>query len=501
MTRLSETAEFGRQLRATGEEFGRHEALLRDQYARENGGSDFPRELLERPTRRFLIDGLLRALGWNVDDPQQVTEEARARTKTGDRLYFDYLGVSTQNRAPVLLFEAKGFDVPLPRRPRGPDLAAQDMAELIAEGVDALKRGDKTLPVISEWAEFLRDLHSYLSALDRLGRTTLQRAAITAGGWLIVFCDPVATFLGDKPANGASIICFISFDDMVSRAASLYELLERGTLIDALPFTLKVPEAIGLMSARDIGPCFRAVLVVTTIKGGARRQHHPVRFVYAALTVQTGGRWFAIVDYDHPVEEPKRLDSIAVFISELNERGKALVSRLAHLFAWELRLATLNQFPGFSGPSIDAESDPAASGLGPSLVLPASATKVTREFVRDSGETGDEFIIVTGDVWFYKADRSANTACEFHAWKSARAQQVAAPSPHLGWLANSYTEDGQLRHCAHGDFHSARSNRCHIRPVETHMCCRTCVFSFDCWSKGVVIPPCPSASDVQDILN
>jgi hypothetical protein len=498
LTRISETTEFRRQLRATVEAFGRHEALLRDQYAREIDGSGFPRELLERPTRRFLIDGLLRALGWNVDDPQQVVEEARARTATGDRLYFDYLGVSTQNRAPVLLFEAKGFDVPLPRRPRGPDLDARDMAELIANGVDALRQGDKTRPVISEWSEFLRDLYTYLSSLDELGRASLQRAVITAGGWLIVFCDPVATFLGGKPANGASIICFISIDDMWSRAESLYELLARGILIDALPFTLKVPEAIGLLSVRDIGPCFRAVLVATTTKAGARRQHHPVRFVYAALVVQSGGRWFAIVDYDRPVQEPKRLDSIAAFISELNERGSALLSRLGRMFAWELRLEPLNQFPGFSGPSVEAENDPAASGLGPSLVLPASATKLVREFVRDSGETGtfDEFIIVTGDVWFYKADRSVNTTCEFHEWRAARAQQVAAPAAHLGWLADSFTEDGQLRHCAHGDFHNARAIRCHIRPVETHMCCRTCVFAFDCWSKSVVVPPCPSIPDV-----
>lgn len=501
--RLSETAEFRRQLQSTINEFGRHEVLLRDQYARETGGSDFPRDLLERPTRRFLIDGMLRALGWNVDDPEQVAEEARAKSPKGERLYFDYLGISTQSRAPVLLFEAKGFDVPLPRKPRGPALTSQDMAELIADSVNALRRGDSSIPVISEWAEFLRDLYSYLSSLDDLARTTLQRAAITAGGWLILFCDPIGTFLGDKPANDASIICFISFDEMFLRAGRIYELLARSVLIDTLPFTLKVPEAIRLMSAQAVESCFRAVLVSTTMKAGALRQHHPVRYVYAGLVVQSGGRWFAIVDYDLPIEEPKRLDSITSFISELNERGRALLARLQQLFARELSLQTLAEFPGFSQLSAESGNDPAASGLGPSLARPDPADVVSRKFVCESGETGpsEEFVIVTGDVWFYKTDRSLTTTCEFHAWKSARAQQVAAPSPHSGWLANSYTEDGQLRHCAHGDFHSARSNRCHIRPIETHMCCRTCVFSFDCWSKGLVIPPCPNASDVQVSLD
>ena len=157
MTLLSDTAAFAQKLRESFDEFQRNESLLREQYAREPKEKSFPTNLLERPTRRFLIDNFLRALDWDPDDSACVTEEARARTSSEERLYFDYLGLNSQTRAPVLLFEAKGFDVALPRKPRGPELGARRMAALIAEAVDAIKRGDQRLPVISEWAEFLRD--------------------------------------------------------------------------------------------------------------------------------------------------------------------------------------------------------------------------------------------------------------------------------------------------------------------------------------------------------
>lgn len=53
-------------------------------------------------------------------------------------------------------------DVALPRKPYGPQLGPQEMSSLIAEAVNAIKRGDKSPLVISEWAEFLRDMYTTL---------------------------------------------------------------------------------------------------------------------------------------------------------------------------------------------------------------------------------------------------------------------------------------------------------------------------------------------------
>ena len=74
-----------------------------------------PPELLERRTRRFLIDGILRALDWDVTNPAVIREEARAASSAKDALFFDYLGLRTTDEAPVLIVEAKHADLAPPK--------------------------------------------------------------------------------------------------------------------------------------------------------------------------------------------------------------------------------------------------------------------------------------------------------------------------------------------------------------------------------------------------
>ena len=75
-------------LRRAFETFKTHETLIRQQYAHDVTAGIEPEGadddgLLERPTRRFLIDGILRGLDWNPDDPTQVAEEARSWDERG----------------------------------------------------------------------------------------------------------------------------------------------------------------------------------------------------------------------------------------------------------------------------------------------------------------------------------------------------------------------------------------------------------------------------------
>jgi hypothetical protein len=497
LTILSDTADFAGKLRSAADEFRRHETLIRKQYARVEVGAAPPRNMLERPTRRFLVDGLLRALDWDPDSPAQLVEEARAKSEDDDRLYFDYLGIAPQTQAPVLLVEAKGFDVALPRKPRGPKLDALGVATLIAEAVDALKRGDETLPIISEWAELLRDLHTYIGSLDAFSQANLRRAIITAGGWTIVFREPIATFRQSESANIDHIVCFISLDDMLLRHTDLYNMLHRSRLVDTLPLTLKVPEALRMIRVDRIGECFQAVLVATTMSSGARRQQYPTRSVYPALVVGTGDRWFTIVDYDRPIEEPKRSDSIAAFLAELERNGTALLGRLRGRFGRGLNPAPIEQFPGFPTRSshYDLLAGPVMPVAGSTAARQALGKVDRRAFVSHSGEAGApaEYIVVTGTAWFYKADRQAGGACDFHLWKSARDENVAAESAHSGYIVDSFTEDGQDRHCAHADLLGLRADRCHVRAIETHLCCKACIFESDCWSTDQHLLPCPTS--------
>ena len=133
MTSHDDTAKFARKIRASFNKFKQNEHHLRWQYARVQDSPDVhPKYLLEQATRRHLIDELLHALDWNPNNPSEITEEARSTTDIGGRCYFDYLGLHSRTAAPALIFEAKGFDVSLPRDENNQELGSNDMSNLVA---------------------------------------------------------------------------------------------------------------------------------------------------------------------------------------------------------------------------------------------------------------------------------------------------------------------------------------------------------------------------------
>lgn len=499
MTAVADAAEFADRLRAGMQEFRLIESQLRHQYARSHGLSPetMPLDMLERPTRRFLIDHFLRALDWDPDEPGQVIEEARARSTDQDRLYFDYLGISPGTRAPIVIVEAKGFDVSKPRRARGPELAAKEMGRLICDAVFALKdlaQGDSG--IMAEWAEYLRDLRSYVAALDDFGKSTLQRVVISAGNWIIVFEDPVSCFFHSGRPDTERVHCFPSGDEILLRHTELFEMLHRRRLVDCLPLTLDIGEALEFLSPGSIRDCYRAVLIATSASSGAARRKYPTRSVYPVLLVRSSDRWFAIFDLDRGVEEPRGVERLDGFLRDLERTGDHLEARLRARLGIPLTPSALEQFPGF----------PAAVSRQRSMIrevppLPESTAARApavpeRIFVVPSGEQGApaEYVVVTGVSWFYKTDRASTpSVCAFHFWKSARNENVANAGAIVECSVSSFTEDGQDRHCAHGDLRRLRAQRCHVRPVESHLCCHACSFASICWANDNERLPCPRA--------
>ena len=497
MTLVAEAGAFAEKLRAGMREFRRAEAHLRTQYATAESAApeSMPAAMLERPTRRFLIDHFLRALDWNPDNPGQVIEEARAHSTGHDRLYFDYLGVSPAVRAPVLIVEAKGFDIPKPRRARGPELDARDMGQLICDAVHALKDpSQRSSGIIAEWAEYLKDLQSYVFALDDLGRRTLRRVVITAGNWIVVFEEPLACFVTAGQPNSERVHCFPSGDEILLRYVELYEMLHRRRLVDTLPLVLDVAEALEFLPPNKIGDCSRAVMVATSAATGAERKKYPTRSVYPALLVNTGDRWFAILDLDRWVEEPKGSERIEYFLSSLDQVGGDLERRLRGRLGLPLVPMPLDEFPGFPQEQIRQRTTiPEVTPL-PGSTAARAASEAGRTYVVPSGEPGApaEFVVVTGVSWFYKSDQpNTPSICTFHFWKEARNAGVARGDLKYVCFVDSFTEDGQDRHCAHGDLLSFRAQRCHVLPVESCMCCHSCIFVDVCWNSERERLPCP----------
>src|SRR5205085_2217089 len=116
------------------------------------------------------------------------------------------------------------------------------------------------------------------------------------GRWLIIFRNPVTAFIDAGEPDPNDIRCYVSPEQMVERYAEIYSLLARRRLIDTLPLTLKLGEAVQIVEPTAITHAFRGVVVATRMTGGMRVEF-PLRAVYPAIVFLSGGRTFAVVDY------------------------------------------------------------------------------------------------------------------------------------------------------------------------------------------------------------
>lgn len=497
MSEAARISAFGTEVRKAFGRFKMEEQVIRsDQLKRVEAGSapvgvDIE-SMLERPTRRFLIDPMLRALDWDPDDPYRITEEARSWAESSDRLYFDYLGRNNR-RAPILLVEAKGSDAEAVRRPHGMTVSGAEMAKLISEALGPLKAGSRSSVVLAQWTSWLCDLRSYVRSLSPVDQSTLKRVVITSGQWLIVYTNPTAAFIDEGAPDPGSIHCYVSLDDIVDRYAEIYRLLARRRLTDTLPLTLKLGEALQVLEPIAVSEAYRGVVVATRISGGVRGEY-PTRAVYPTVVVISGGRAFAVVDYNtEPLEEPRSADNLAAFLTHLARKGDAFERRvLKAIGRLDLRPLPLDRYPvTIREPEIAA----AFAAAPDSTAILAAAAPQRPELVRHTGERNadHEFLVITGEAWFYKTATPFGASCNFHSFPDARARGVAGVAGHFDRVANAFSVSGDPQHCEHSDLHGMRAERCQVDHIESHLCCRTCVFHNICWGLNE-LPRLPCAT-------
>ena len=178
------------------------------------------------------------------------------------------------------------------------------MAELISAALATLKRGDTSRAISTEWADWLRDLQTYVASIGELGQATLRRVVITSGRWLIVFEEPVAAFIQPGISSVSHIHCFVSLEDIIERHGALFRLLHRQRLVDTLPLTMPIAEALAILAPALISQIFRGVVVVTRETGG-RRKSYPTRSAWPSLIAMSSNRLFAITDYETQAAEDR----------------------------------------------------------------------------------------------------------------------------------------------------------------------------------------------------
>jgi hypothetical protein len=495
MSALADIQRVGRALADCFGAFDRREHILREELLRsQQGSSTQSNDMLERRTRRFLVDGILRALGWDASDPTKVREEARSLSGAGDPLYFDYLGLSGDARAPVLIVEAKGADIDAPRPRNGTVLSALETARLVANEISIAKGSGGTSRITAEWRSYLQDLRIYVQSLDAAGRNTLRRVVITTGKWLVIFKDPVATFVDDGLPDAKGIHFFSSVDEIQTEVEQIYLLLYRQCLVDDIPLTMSVADALRWMRRERIDGYLRAALVATTTSGPKKRPY-PTRSIYPALAIETGGRVFVVVDYDvAAVEEKLEVDDIAYLLDAMRAKGAALETRMRSVIGSEATPKSLADFAGLPASVATAlMRERQTAELGSNAAL-AGADPQTKRLVAAVGESGvdSELVIVTGETWFYKLNSSTGPECQYHLWRAAKESGATSDSSPMFYSHESFTQDAQDRHCAHGDHRAVRSRICQLDVIETHLCCRACVFEAVCWGNARAPDPCPA---------
>ncbi len=495
MSALAEVQRVGRALADCFGTFSRTEQVLREELScSQQGTSAQAIDMLERRTRRFLVDGILRALGWDAADPTAVREEARSSSGTGDPLYFDYLGLSGDARTPVLIVEAKGADIGAPRPKRGGTLSAVDTAKFLAKEISISKGSDGVSLVTAEWRSYLGDLRTYVRSLDSAGKATLRRVVITTGKWLTIFNDPISTFVDDGFPDPSSIHFFSSIEDIQAEVERIYLLLHRRCLVDGIPLTTSVADALRWMRSDHVSGYLRAALVATT-KSGAKRRPYPTRSIYPALAIETGNRVFIVVDYDTPaVEEKMEVDDIAYLLDAMQARGTALEQRMRSVIGPAATPKSLAAFVGLPASVASTLMRERVTVEPVSSAALAGGDPQVKRLVNVTGEVGvdSEFVIITGEAWFYKLNEPMGPECSYHLWRAARESGVASDQAPMSYSHESFTQDSQARHCAHGDHRAVRNRRCQMDAIETHLCCRACVFEQVCWGNDHAPIPCPT---------
>ena len=421
---------------------------------------------LEHSTREDFLDGFIEALGWTLGAAGDVVEEARIKADT--TTYMDYLGVSADERYPVLIIEAKAWGMPFVASRRGSGVGGVESVELIIRTIMHVRNGggSASSPAIKLWHEYIEQVHGYVRDLKEQYSHDVARVLLSSGQWLVIFVRPVVSFLGDAAVESDDIV-IVHKNEYVARSSEIFELLGRHRLADSPPKTLRPAQLKSYVSAVDVVALYHAMVIKFESSGSSRFTPRPLVLAYPAVLVQrTDGVLLTVLGQ----EEGIALDSrdTSGHLDEVDDAANALIAVCCDELGVNIDAAGVDRFPGFPQKASAALSEGSA-------------------FVGDVDEVPDEWLLVTGTEAHYLRRTPAVDACRFHSWaacsgigKGVGRSALAARS-----VANprAFFVDEEDHHCAHQDVLDWREVRCHIEPIDERLCCQACVYLNVCWSN------------------
>lgn len=425
------------------------------------------RSPLEATTRRYVIDEILRDLGWNIGSlEKQVVEEARTKGET--TLFLDYLGL--ESKVPRIIVEAKAWGKPIVSASAA-GLSAQlgpapSLSQIVAAGVSHYKSGgEKTKsPVTAEWFEWLSKLTDYVVAVHKESGHAVRRVAITSGRWTVIFENPEQAFLGSDPSDSSQIHIFDQ-DQMIDESDWIFDLISRQALITTIDRPIEPSQVSSLISTNDVSKIFRGTWIVQQSLG-SRLAPYPEITVYPVIIVLSKSGELVIVQHHEASRTTLPLSNkLGAHLVDVEGGSEAILAAVNSALNSNFAPSPLTDFPGF-----DSEN-PTASAVS---------------FVR-SLDFPDEFVVATGQNLHYLRAASTKPDCLGHSWAKCHELslgQGASPIVKASFDPSSFSVSGDEHHCAHRVVHNQRRpDRCQIQVFEQYLCCKACIFQGFCWTQ------------------
>lgn len=433
------------------------------------------RELaLEAHVRAFVIDEMLRSLGWSVvtdgnlaiEDPVEDVANENAR-----RRFLDYHGRDCESGQSFLVIEAKRPKLVLPDSENS-RMLAELFAEHIAPSEDEANSTSPQPKLRGEWQKIVNDLCDYVGRVKQERGYPPTRAAITNGEWLVIFGDVSSTLLSNKP-DAEQILCFSSFDEIVAASKQIYSMLNYAAL--SLEIPPQPPAAISeFIPQGHTAKCAQA-LNVHYIRVGDDQPG--LAFKVCAWVRTPQNSWILFTQNHSPgfLQLDQEVNPAqAGPVATLRERADALIAALN--IHRRMELISASEFETLVG----------------KVSLPGMAKDdLVRPLVGKVKGLPDRFRITVGDQSFYAIPNHAFHACRFHRWDACNQEGSAAHDhPIMAPVIKprSFFANGSPLHCAHDSVHTLRRDKCVLLDFEEFMCCKACTFHSRCWPDDSVLP-------------
>lgn len=435
-------------------------------------------EAQEAQIRKYLIDTLLAALGWNLSDPRVMLIEEKVpplpsseTISAGKSRFIDYHGRETGpgiQAKSLLLIEAKRLFVNLPNPQSAGFL---DHSKLFAESLNKrLMQREVPTGVSQQWSEWLDSIVDYVRRVKAAYGHAPTCAGITNGNWYVVFLD-CETSLISGPASTAQVLVFHDLTDVLHRAHSFWSVLAYDNLRAAL--ASQHPSQIHKFAAHGER---LACTVAARVEYKAMGWRQPLLAVHISAWVKTTSRGWLLFQMelgDDFIPWRSSKDDLEPILAELARRRDLLLA--------ELRKHVILDF-------VAPETTASRTSIEKLTIKPA----VTPEHLV-SLTTDGHYLLTVGEHVAHVTQDTKYDTCPYHAHGPCHRDGVATlhgPILKSAVSPPAFFPSGSPYHCAHRSVHQQREEKCLIGQFETFLCCRRCAFFNYCWPDGGSTLPC-----------